>query len=148
MIKVPYTSGLIVLSLLASAAFGQPEVKIKPLRWHQVAIGDGGELYLELCAVCHGPNAKGDGPAAPALKKPVPDLTLLASKNQGVFPVDQVAKTISGEHRIESHGSVDMPMWGQAFAGVRPDWKQFHREAFARQKIYNLTEYLESVQVQ
>ena len=46
----------------------------------------GGELYGELCAVCHGKSGKGDGPAAGALKKSTPDLTVLASNNGGIFP--------------------------------------------------------------
>jgi hypothetical protein len=41
-----------------------------------------------------------------------------------------------------------MPIWGQAFEGVRPDWKMFRREALARQRIHSLAEYLATIQAE
>jgi hypothetical protein len=41
-----------------------------------------------------------------------------------------------------------MPIWGQAFKDVRPDMKQFRRDALARQRIFNLTEYLATIQAE
>ena len=140
--------GIIVAITAANTTFGQVEVKQVPLTWQQAALTDGEELYLELCAVCHGKGGMGDGPAASALKNALPDLTGLAAKNDGEFPRQEVEDSITGKSRVVSHGTIDMPIWGQAFEGVRPDWKMFRREALARQRIYNLTEYLATIQAE
>jgi mono/diheme cytochrome c family protein len=124
------------------------EIETAPMSWKQAALTDGNELYGELCAVCHGINGKGDGPAAPALKKGVPDLTMLASNNLGTFPREAVEKAITGKSRIVSHGTVDMPIWGRAFENAMPGEKLYIREGLARQRIYNLTAHLESMQVE
>ena len=124
------------------------EIETAPMSWKQAALTDGSELYGELCAVCHGMNGKGEGPAAPALKKSVPDLTLLASHNLDVFPREAVEKAITGQSRIISHGTIDMPIWGRTFENAMPGEKLHVREGLARQRIYNLTVHLESLQVE
>jgi mono/diheme cytochrome c family protein len=140
--------GMVAIMIFASATFGQANIKPAPLTWRQAALTDGGELYAELCAVCHGTDTKGDGPAAAALKKQVPYLTGLAAKNDGTFPRRKVQDAIAGKSRIVSHGTIDMPIWGQAFENVRPDFKEFRRTALARQRIYKLTEYVASIQAE
>jgi len=140
--------GIIAAIVFAGTTFGQTEIQPAPLTWHEAALTDGGELFAELCAVCHGTGATGDGPAASALKKEVPDLTGLAAKNGGTFPREEVEKSIAGKSRVVSHGTIDMPIWGQAFEDVRPDWKSYRRKALARQRIYNLTEYLATIQAE
>lgn len=137
-----------VVTVGFAAALAESTVTQAPLSWKQVAVGDGESLYLELCAVCHGTAGKGDGPAAPALSRPTPDLTGLAAGNGGVFPREAVEETIAGEDRVVAHGTLEMPIWGNEFAELRPDWKGFRRDGFARQRIYNLTSYLETLQVQ
>lgn len=134
-------------SALTATAAAEVVIKEAPLTWRKAAITDGGALYQELCAVCHGENAKGDGPAAEALKKAVPDLTTLAAKNGGEFPFEKVEEIITGKNRVVAHGTVDMPIWGRAFESVRLDWSRSQREAFAQQRIYNITEYLSTIQV-
>jgi mono/diheme cytochrome c family protein len=125
-------SGLIVLVTFAVTAVGQVEIKQAPLTWQQAALTDGGELYMELCAVCHGTTGKGDGPAASALNKPKTALTVLAAMNEGVFPMVQVEESITGKTQVVAHGTIDMPVWGQRFEELRPDWKQNRRKALAR----------------
>jgi mono/diheme cytochrome c family protein len=122
------------------------EVMKTPLTWKQARLTDGGELFVELCGACHGKGGKGDGPVAAVLKTPVPDLTLLAANNEGIFPEEQIEDSIVGKSKVTSHGTIDMPVWGSAFEGVRPDWKPFHREAWARQRIHNLVEYISTIQ--
>jgi putative copper resistance protein D len=46
-----------------------------PVRYGVVSIARGQPLYAENCAVCHGPNGYGDGPAAAALPIKPADLT-------------------------------------------------------------------------
>lgn len=140
--------GIIVVITVANTTFGQVEVKRVPLTWQQASLTDGEQLYLELCAVCHGKGGMGDGPAASALKKAVPDLTGLAAKNDGQFPRQEVEDSIAGKSRAVSHGTIDMPIWGQAFEDVRPDWTTVRRKALASQRIYNLTEYLSTIQAE
>jgi mono/diheme cytochrome c family protein len=56
----------------------------------------GAQAYQDYCAICHGTRALGDGPVAPELEVPPPDLTLIASRNGGVFPLRAVADTVYG----------------------------------------------------
>jgi len=139
---------IVIVIIVAGTSLAQVEVKQVPLTWQQAAITDGEGLYLELCAVCHGTGGKGDGPAAPALKKAMPDLTALAAANEGEFPRQDVEQAIAGKSRVSAHGTVDMPIWGWAFENVRPDRRVAQRKAFARQRIYNLTEYLATIQAE
>lgn len=46
----------------------------------------GKEMFMSYCASCHGKDAKGDGPAASALKQAPADLTALAKQNGGSIP--------------------------------------------------------------
>lgn len=126
------------------------EVKLEeaPLTWEQVAVADGEVLYRELCAVCHGVDGKGEGPAAPALAMSLPDLTQLAADNDGVYPAAEVEKAISGNAKIAAHGTSEMPIWGAAFENVRLDYKPARRWGFARMRVYNLTSYLETLQTE
>jgi mono/diheme cytochrome c family protein len=140
--------GIFVLVAFASTTFGEVKIKEAPLTWQQAALTDGEELYQELCAACHGVGGKGDGPAASALVKPVSDLTVLTANNDGVFPQKQVEDSITGKSRVVAHGTVDMPVWGQRFEELRPDWKQYRRKALARQRIYNMTLHIESLQAE
>lgn len=138
-----------VLAMVISVMPAQAEKEIEeaPLTWQQASLDDGGALYAELCAVCHGAGGTGDGPAAPALSDPLPDLTMLAAHNDGVFPADGVEKVIAGDKRVVAHGTVEMPVWGRAFEDLRPYHKPARRWAFSRSRVYNLTEYLKTIQV-
>ena len=64
----------------------------------------GAQAYQDYCAICHGTRALGDGPVAPELEVPPPDLTRIASRNGGVFPMREVADTVygySGKHQAD-----------------------------------------------
>jgi mono/diheme cytochrome c family protein len=100
----------------------------------------GPDLFREYCAPCHGADAKGNGPAAAALKAKVPDLTLLAKRNGGTFPAAQVRKTVMGDRTVEAHGSREMPVWGPIFHQVEEDVDR------GNVRIDNLVKYLESIQ--
>ena len=71
--------------------------------------------YQSGCASCHGVDAKGNGPVSKDLKTRPADLTVLAKKNNGVFPVNAVYKIIDGREPIAGHGTREMPIWGWRF---------------------------------
>jgi mono/diheme cytochrome c family protein len=94
--------------------------------------------YGVACAACHGRSGKGDGPVAPELRTSPPDLTLLAKKNNGVFPDRLVKQTIDGRQSLRAHGSFEMPVWGSVFSQLQPDR--------AEDRIGRIVEYIKSLQ--
>ncbi len=103
---------------------------------------DGVETYKAYCAVCHGPTAKGNGPAATALKKAPADLTTIAKRNGGKFSATDIEAVIMGQQVLNSHGSRDMPIWGPVFQALAPD------NSFMKLRVSNLVDYLKSIQTQ
>jgi hypothetical protein len=77
---------------------------------HKAHTRKGGRVHY---AACHGTAARGDGPAAPALKTVPADLTRLSARNGGKFPEARVRRYIEGLDEISAHGSRDMPVWGR-----------------------------------
>ena len=61
-----------------------------------IAHMQGAADFNELCAPCHGSDAKGQGPLAQGLDHPPADLTGLAARNGGVFPTAYVMSKIWG----------------------------------------------------
>lgn len=83
---------------------------------------EGPALYQACCAVCHGKDAKGSDPMAKSLKVKVPDLSTIAARNGGTFPLEQVEKIISGEEaKPAGHGPGEMPVWGPVFSQIAWD---------------------------
>lgn len=72
-------------------------------------------MYLQYCASCHGKDGTGGGTVSRDLKVKVPDFTVLAKKNKGIFPLDDVMATIDGRRFVRAHGDRDMPVWGETF---------------------------------
>lgn len=102
----------------------------------------GASLYQAHCAVCHGREAKGGGPMASALKVSPPDLTRIAARNGGHFPLARVQKIIAGEVRIlAGHRTEEMPAWGPVFSQIVWD------RDLGQVRVYNLARYLEEKQV-
>jgi len=99
----------------------------------------GKDLYLRLCASCHGEKGKGDGPAAVSLKHPPADLTTLSKTHGGTFPRAEVMQVIDGERPVPAHGARQMPVWGEVFRRERTDSE-------ARMRILVLTAFLQSIQ--
>lgn len=142
-ISIPLTlilGGLLALSTSAFATGDQTTKTIKRVNARPTATLNGVDLFKEYCAVCHGNDAKGDGPAADALKKRPADLTQLARKNGGNFPELHVMNFIKGQDVVAAHGSRDMPIWGSIFSQMssNPDLVQV--------RTYALLKYIEEMQ--
>ena len=136
---------VIVLTISALAVAQQAPAQTPPVVKH-VPITDapsnsGKEMFKTYCAVCHGTDGKGSGPAASAMKVPPTDLTALAQKNGGKYPSAHVASVIRGQATLPSPGSPDMPLWGQLFSSI----SQGH-EAQVQQRTTNLVTYIETLQ--
>jgi mono/diheme cytochrome c family protein len=93
----------------------------------------GKAAYLSSCAACHGADGKGDGILSSVLKVPPADLTTLARRNNGEFPITAVSEIIDGRTLIAAHGSREMPIWGF--------------DAMVRSRIALIVDYLNRIQV-
>lgn len=125
-----------------------------------IAIGWGGAAFAQnkldqgkrefdaKCAVCHGLDARGAGPYANQLKSALPDLTTMAQRNGGVFPVSRTYDTIEGAGK--GHGPRDMPIWGLDYTAkateTLPDMP-YNQAVYVRTRITALLEYLNQLQV-
>jgi mono/diheme cytochrome c family protein len=139
-------AGAISLSVSVLAVQTQtekPKPTIKREYAQPIASVQGKDNFETYCAVCHGKNAKGDGPAAPAMKTPVADLTMIAKKNGGKFNAVAVKEMIKGaEREMAAHGSKEMPIWGPVFRSFQGDTN------IAELRVNNLVDYIQSIQAQ
>jgi mono/diheme cytochrome c family protein len=104
------------------------------------------------CAACHGADGKGSGPVSRVLKIAPPDLTRIAKRNGGVFPEAMVFGTISGLNMPASHGTREMPVWGNEFVGETLEGSVSIEEAQeavsdVTDRIRRLVKFIESIQV-
>jgi mono/diheme cytochrome c family protein len=134
---------LVMISALAmaQAAPAQSSTTVKHVPITNAPSNSGKAMFNSYCAVCHGTDAKGNGPAASALKTSPTDLTLLAQKDGGKYPASHVAAVIRGQATTPSHGSQDMPVWGPLFSSI----SQGH-EGQVQQRVTNLVTYIETLQ--
>src|SRR5512132_3118854 len=56
----------------------------------------GHRYFVRYCSACHGLEGRGDGPAASALQSPPADLTRIAQRRGGHFPVAEIRASIDG----------------------------------------------------
>lgn len=131
---------LIVLSCTI-AAQDQPKKTIEHTTIKPASAASGKEMYISYCAVCHGTDGKGGGPAASALKTPPADLTVLSKNNGGKYPAMKVTSAIRGTNDLPAHGSKEMPVWGPLFREISKG-----HEGEVQQRVANLTQYVESLQ--
>ena len=139
--KFVWMFAMIMLFAVAVSGQDQPAKTIKKVPVSATSPASGQEMYKAYCAVCHGTDGKGNGPAASALKAVPTDLTMLSKNNGGKFPEMKVASTIQGKSNLAAHGTEEMPVWGQLF------WGMSHgHSAEVQQRVSNLSKYVETLQ--
>ena len=115
--------------------------------WAQVIDEYSGlETYQRFCASCHGPTGTGDGPVAPAIPIPVPNLTRLEVRDGDDFDEELLRKIIDGRQPVIFHGTRYMPVWGYEF------WVEEGADDEAQERVdiivRNLVDYIRSIQVE
>jgi mono/diheme cytochrome c family protein len=123
-------------------------------------IDSGEHEFRNSCALCHGTDGRGH---TAILKTAPPDLTTLATRNHGVFPVDRIYAVIDGRDEVRAHGSREMPAWGDRYTAESGAAAKAARrgdvtleqlagaygldEMRARVRILSLVDYLNRIQV-
>jgi len=107
-------------------------------------VSAGQQYFMRYCSACHGVEGRGDGPADPALRPPPADLTRIAQRRGGRFPVAEIAAYIDGRTVVSAHGSREMPIWGERFGEMAGGGSV--GEEVVRGNLLVLIEYLQSIQ--
>jgi mono/diheme cytochrome c family protein len=138
----------IIIAVVAGVVAGMPlpaDAQQKP--------DFGKREYDASCAACHGISGKGNGPLRPHLVKAPSDLTTVAKRNGGVFPVQRLTEVIDGRASTEigPHGTREMPAWGARYLAEAKDYYAevpfpYDSEAFVRARIATLIDYLNRLQ--
>lgn len=109
-------------------------------------VSEGERVFQYRCAMCHAPDAKGEGPMAPVLLLQPTDLTQLQSDADGEFPLMRVVWRIDGRDPLVSHGS-PMPVYGDFFEGPEVVLKTNSGQLIkTSQPIADLVAWLQSIQ--
>jgi mono/diheme cytochrome c family protein len=136
-----FTALLVFTCTLAAQDTQSQTATVKHVPIKATSPVSGKDMYTAYCAVCHGTDGKGNGPAASALKVPPSDLTVLSKNNGGKYPAMKVSSSIRGESALPAHGSKDMPVWGELFWSLSNG-----HEGEVQQRVANLNKYIESLQ--
>lgn len=106
----------------------------------------GRTVYNDKCAVCHGFTGRGDGDLADGLDPRPADLTQIAARRDGVWPMLEVMAIIDGYTKRYLPGS-DMPIYDEFLEG---DLVTFDTGNGIRQKapanLLSIARYLETLQ--
>ena len=127
---------VVALAVSAGTASAQAKVEKAPIK--PTSAADAGTMFNTYCAVCHGKEGIGNGPAAASLVKKPADLTKISARNGGAFPEVKVKPYIEGLDEVAAHGTRDMPMWGDLFRSLNRDTAQL--------RIQGLSDYLKAMQ--
>jgi len=98
---------------------------------------EGKALFAQYCAVCHGVDAKGAGPAASSLKQPPTDLTQISKRNRGKFPERRMLRVLEGK---DTTSTPDMPVWCTVLYQTNPNLYT------GQIQLHSLLRYLEALQ--
>ena len=145
------SSGCLLLSATLAVAADTPgrtnpapgQAKPAPPADSGVYSVSGSYAYRTYCASCHGTDGRGEGPLAESLRFHPPDLTLIAKRNGGEYPAEQVHRIVNGRKPLPGHGGPDMPIWGDAFKNAETGFD----DAKVQERIRSIVDYLRTLQV-
>jgi len=129
---------LLLLIFCGMVQAQQPAVKQVPAK--PTASVAGKDLFHQYCAVCHGPDGKGGGPAAPAMKSHPTDLSQISRNNGGKFPDDHIMQVLKGEASVTAHGNQAMPIWGTVFSNMSTNL------VLTQSRMHGLVQYIADMQ--
>jgi mono/diheme cytochrome c family protein len=140
--NAPPRSWLPVLAFAAGLLAALPAVE---------AATDGQSDFMALCADCHGEDARGNGPLTKNLSKVPLDLTRIRQR-AGKFDEKAVYDWIIGLKMNNSHGTRDMPIWGdwlmdETLEGGTSLEAARAAEKEIEQRVMAIVKYLEQLQV-
>ncbi len=139
--KKVFNISFLVMLLVGSLTLFSTSCKTSSDSSFKKRVARGKELYDSYCKACHGKT--GDGPLANELKTTPPDLTKIsARRNSTSFPVLEIAQYIDGRKDVKTHGTREMPVWGDELK-VK---ENLDNEKALQGKIGDLLAYLESIQ--
>ena len=105
----------------------------------------GSQLFAQNCAACHGADGRAEGGVAAGLEQAPADLTLIAERNGGRFPADDVLAKIHGYGGPGHFG--DMPDFADLEAGGTVMWETQNGQKIATPRaLVALVSYLEGLQ--
>lgn len=138
MLKRRIVGSTVLGAVISGLVIGPPVFAKDP------APNPGKTLYDKNCASCHGVTGKGDGTLAKLMTPKPTDLTQLAKKAGGKFPMIEVLGQIDGTLYIAAHGTSEMPVWGDKFTAETTAGVEDH--AMVRGKLLLVTQYVASIQ--
>lgn len=139
--STPYSRTVCGLFLAVILGSAQSKNAQQPETAYLIHSIQGPALYTAYCGVCHGKDGKGGGPMAKSLKVAPPDLTRVAARNRGTFPMQRMERIISGQQSLPAgHGTREMPVWGPIFSQIA--WDQ----DLGRVRVSNVARYIEGIQ--
>ena len=133
MVRDLFSAALLLTAMLAYQATvysGEPD--------------NGKQMFLQYCSSCHGRTGLGDGPVSRDLTVKVPDLTILARKHRGIYPLAEVIAALDGRRVVRGHGDREMPVWGDKFRSEVEDKKYPELSTLLKAKI--IAEYVGTLQ--
>ncbi len=103
--------------------------------------------YEISCLPCHGIDGRGSGPLAKSLAVAPADLTKIAKRHNGTFPVGEIAEIIDGRSAVASHGQRVMPVWGERYRATKETSESAEWiDKRVRAQISALVKYLATLQ--
>lgn len=97
----------IVAGQIPAQSPSDSNVKIRYAPITRTSPGDGQKMYEQYCAVCHGLNGRGNGPAAPGVAAPPMDLVDV--------PRSRIRNVLDDNIAWRVHEKAGMPYWYDSF---------------------------------
>ena len=129
-----------LLGALAPGCVQTPPATGEP----RASVTRGAAIYARECAACHGGMAEGAGTASLGLGLPAPDLSGLASRNDGQFPREFTRRFVLGLLEKEDPDAA-MPSFGETGLHHLDPATPVDAARLARE-LDDLLDYLETVQ--